>query len=158
VTDERDAASVAERLANAAYYRKLGEVTAHNRRLMMTPEEVAADEFITELLNYQMLGVIEVTNTSSPRVPSIEILATKAFREHVQQRAKEIRAERAAVRPQPVPATSNQLGSHASIAAVFNAMEEAVGRAMTPAERDELFAWIGARMAPDGAAPAPTEP
>jgi hypothetical protein len=133
-----------------------------DQRATMTPEEAADDEYHGEAMGgllHQMAnpGAFPQYNSVNGNMGAItEALASPARLAYVQRRSKEIRAERAAERKQPVTATSNRRGSAAAIAAVFNSMEEAVGRALTQDERDELSAWMGSHMAP---APEPeTQP
>jgi hypothetical protein len=135
-----------------------------DQRALMTPEQAADNEYHGEAMGgllHQMAnpGAFPQYNRVNGNMDAItEALASPARIAYVQRRAKEIRAERAAERKQPVPATSNRPGSAAAIAAVFNAMEEAIGRPLAPAEREELTAWMGSHMAPGPDAETNPEP
>jgi hypothetical protein len=141
--------TIGDRVADMARAWRELENAATTRRASMTPEEAADDEYTSEANGTLMHhianpGAFPQYNIATGIRAVSEALQSPARIAYIQRRSKEIRAERLATRSQPVSSTTNKPGSHASTAAVFSAMEEALGRTLTPAERDEMMAWLKA--------------
>lgn len=147
------------RVASGAATRHSSIAFFLTRRAAMTPEQAADDEYCDEvrrLDTYTVLarpesgpGLVQrrVFVDAELEAARAEAMASPERIAYIQRRSKEIRTERASQPTRATPESVNSPGSHAAVAAVFNAVEEATGRTLTPEERAELIVWLSTHAA-----------